>query len=69
MTIDCVEDVYLKWAKERSQKKASRFVHWNGHTVYPFTKSHPMRYNRAGYKTQTLDLANPVAHWEDKVSK
>ena len=61
------ERLYLDEVRKKGGKTATRYVHKiNGHTTYDSHKSHPMRHPRGTYKTQTLDLTNPNAHWEDR---
>jgi hypothetical protein len=61
-TIDCAEDVWIKEHRDVGKRSVARLVHWNGHTYY-HPKFWPLRYNRTGYKVQTLDLTNPNASW------
>ncbi len=57
------EEFYLKKCRESKAKIALRRVHRaTGHTVYG---TDPLQYHGSGYKTQTLRLNDPNAHWTD----
>jgi hypothetical protein len=63
--MSCTEERYLEYCK-KNNVNPSRHVHYlSGHTVYgnEFEYGFDQRFRVRDYKTQTLDLSDPYAHW------